>query len=587
MLARAGWPSDRAIDGIRSGPRSVAVRGSRTHVRELSGGALLVVHGNTDANRFAEVWERSGASGISIAAGDHAGLVIEPSGAIIGFRSVQSPYPLLYCCRPHSIAVASTTDALRSFDGDQIGPDFEQLAFWAAGNVPNERATPFTGLMRVPQGCTLRLHPTGEVEELWQWVPPRGAPAALRSAAEAGAALRSALEAAVEERAAGLDETAPIATQLSGGRDSAAVSATLALINRGTQPLLAVTAAPSREFQDLNTAGSADDESDLAGLVAKAHPALTHLVIRPTPPADLDRFAMLSRLHHRPLIAISQFPWFDTLMRQAQLAGAIAMFCGNMGNFTISRGGHFFLADVASHHGWGEALQLARVFAKGDVGRWRSLLHAALGPYLPLPLYRGLLRAHGDWTPVRVMAPLLRSPWRKQAEDRLNALYADSRPQRSASTYADSQFQRNDPGELMHLAAYGMPVLDPTGDSRVAEVVAAVDPKLFFPSATSDRPLYAAAFGDRVPGAIVENRRRGRQSGDWFLHFPRELVQERWRLLFCNPIVNELFDTAVVEDHLERWPTRDWSTSETEDTFRHQMLVGLAVAIWIEAHFPR
>lgn len=574
-----------AIGSLEDGACSVAGSTPSACLIRLSEGVLLALRGDrAAATEVARGWPAHGPQVFENARGEFASIVVEREGSLLLCRNLQSTHPLFFRAEPKLLAAASMPDALRGL-GTTDGPALDQLALLAAQHPCSESHSMFRGIGQVPHGCTLRLHRDGCVEQLWRWRPP-ARQASIRCPEEAGEALRSALDKAVWHRVQRLDPHALVACELSGGRDSAAVTASLAIAGRRAGPTLAVTAAPAAGFNGPHRPGSTSDEAELAALVARLLPGVEHRIVRPELPACFERFASLSRLHHRPLVALSQFPWFDRLMSEARGADAAMVLSGGLGNFTVSLGGHFFLADVARTHGIAAAARHAWWMAGNNLRRWRSLLHAALGPTIPLPLYRLMLTATGGWSTSRVTAPLLREPYRAQAEAAIADTLADPRPTGNARAEANQLFMLNEPGELMHQAAYWMPVSDPTGDREVAEVVASIDPALLFPNRSTERPLYQAAFGERVPEAVINNRRRGMQVADWFLHFPPDLVRQRWQVLGRNAVVAELFDLAAIAKRIDRWPTSNSADVRIMDEYRGQMLTCLGVAEWIGVHFP-
>lgn len=579
----------RARHGIVGGS------GERSWAGELRTGQILVAAGHlndTTAIRarvgqplpgpglLASCWERWGLETLRLVSGDFSLAVVEPGGELFLARSFQSSEPLFWRPWDNGAAFASMPQALRR--NDDGPPDLTRAALIAAQIVYWDQHTLFPAINSVRHGTAIRIGADGVGRQVWEW-----SPASLRqrlTVVQAGEALRDLLDSAVAERTAG---DGIVATQLSGGRDSAAVTASLAtqLADKGAS--IAVTAAPMVGFSGPHRPGHMSDEAPLAAEVAMLYPNIRHVVVRPTPLASLADIAALSALHHRPLTNVVSLPWSRAILDAGRDAGATRMLVGSRGNFTISLGAHFFLADLARERGWNAAARYAASIAGSEWRRWRSLLHAAVGPYLSPDAYRFLLRMAGH-RPAgrRIAVALLADPWRRQAEECATCEFADQRP--ASDNYAQTlQFLRRiDVGELQTEAHWKIKLSDPTADQRLVELMLALPPDLLLPTREAERPVYVAAFGDRLPPAVLEGRQRGYQGADWFLHFDRKLVEQRWRELLQVPVVDALFDRANVLRRIERWPAGGWQNPDILRRYRGELLGSLGVAEWLACHWP-
>jgi len=137
----------------------------------------------------------------------------------------------------------------------------------------------------------------------------------------------------------------------------------------------------------------------------------------------------------------------------------------------------------------------------------------------------------------------------------------------------------------LSLACWGLDVRDPTADRRLVELCFSFPPEQLV-SANSERPVYEAAFGDRIPREVLASRRRGYQTADWFELFRKEEIREAFRAYRQNAIVGELVDFQQIDRLLNAWPSGGWHRDEIIDLYRNKLLGTLALASFIAVHFP-
>jgi asparagine synthase (glutamine-hydrolysing) len=291
----------------------------------------------------------------------------------------------------------------------------------------------------------------------------------------------------------------------------------------------------------------------------------------------------VSKSHFQPFNNPVNLPWLCQLSRVAKANGAEVIATGAAGNFTVSLGGLAFLADFW-REGTGAWAQLAwRMSSKPELS-WSRILASSFGSMVPAGPYawfRSMFR--GDH--LRPDLPLLRGSMRREAEEHRLARFGDPRPKPNMRDHYAMLIRHIEPGDKYSLANWGVDVRDPTADRRLAELCLSLPAKCLVDS-RSDRPAYHQAFKDRLPAAVVEGRNSGAQSADWFQTIRPSDVLNGYRRYARNPIVDEIFDLKAITQMIERWPRSASAADLVYDEYCNQLLGGLAVASFINCHFP-
>ena len=498
-------------------------------------------------------------------------------------RSASSLKALFYHRGPAFAAFASMPAAIRVLEGVPREPDLGEAAAIIAGLPGRGTATVFSGVRSVRHGHAVEIERGGE-REIRHWHPEaverRGLP--LGAAAEA---MRAELDRAV---AAQLRRSSGgVACQLSSGRDSSAVlgSAALALARAGEE-LVALTGRPNAEFTGPHLPQRLSDEGPLAALTAARYPNVAHVSCRSRRRDIVAELRRVSAIHFRPLTNPSSHHWTSEVDDEAQRRGAKVMLIGSTGNFSISAGGPSHLTDLLRSGGPLAWFARARSVAGLSPAGWRNIGKITLGPLLPRPLFAGLLRASGRNPDQGMDLPMLRQPHRAAAEQQLRAELADHRPPRDYRKFRCEMLLLRDNADKMSLALSGLDVRDPTADRRLVELCLSFPPEHLVAPRFAPPPVYAAAFGERIPQEVLHNRRRGIQGADWFMMFDRAQLERAFGEYRLSPAVSELLDLAEVDRLIETWPERGPSDWPTIALYRYQLLGALAVAQYLSGHFP-
>ena len=455
----------------------------------------------------------------------------------------------------------------------------------AGGTHVGTAGSLFRGIRSVPQGHAILLEENSErIVSLWS---PPAEPRPWRSVEECAEAFRAELDRAVGAQLR--RDHGAVAAHLSGGRDSGVVTATAArLLRDAGEEMFAYTGAPAQGFVERAPSGLPLDESELAGETARLHPNVRHRICRSTFEEPVALLARLQEAQVAPLLTPSNLPWWTAINAQAARDGVTVLLTGQVGNFSVSAGGPSAVRDLAQEGDWAAFAAAGVRFAR-DRGM-RNAGTRLLGPLLPSWLYRGLRSWVRQGTEVEASLPLLREPWRGQAEALRRMRRADHRPPKNYRAFLRESLVQIDNSERISATVYGLDVRDPTADRRLVELVLSFPAKALF--GKEDHPAFSLAFSDRLPAAVIHNRKRAYQQADWFEQFRPEEVLGAFRRYYTHPRVAELIDLQVVEKMIEHWPRgTGWMTDarrfeQVEDEYRNKLLPTLAVAAFLATEFP-
>lgn len=498
-------------------------------------------------------------------------------------RSPNSLKPLFYYLGPDFVAFASMPQALFAVPEIPKRLDFFKAAATLSGFADSDSQTIFEDISLARQAEAVVFTETNtQVTALWDLA---GIGESSLSVADAGEALKSEFDRAVAAQLRRRSKV--VACQLSSGRDSSAVATTAALAMRGSRgQLITLTGAPNADFAGPANAGRLADESGVAAITSARHPEITHVTCRSRKTSLRASLRRRSTFHHRPITNPTAMPWTDEIDAEAARRGAGVMLNGSTGNYSISSSGTGHLIDVLNRHGIRRWWRAARRIGGSSWASWRSVGSVTLGPSLPEPLYERLLRTTGRRSFDASDFELLRQPYRAWVARQVMAEYGDSRPPTSFADRRRALLLARDNAEKMSPAIYGLDLRDPTSDRRLVELCLSFAPDRLASRPWAPSPVYQAAFEDRIPKRVIHNRTRGVQGADWFELFTARDVAEAVAAYRNNATVRELLDFTVIDRMMANWPERGCNDWHRMASYRNLLLPALAVADFIDLHFP-
>ena len=535
----------------------------------------------SDSALLLAAWERYGLACVDHLLGDFVFAVWEQEERRLTLaRSPLGSRPLFYAPGDEFVAFATLPHALSWLVPAKLNR--AEAAAIAGGEPFQSDDTLFEGISRVHSGHAVVFTPNGRsVRRIWDLDSVGSPPPSL---AEAGEALRAELDRAVTAQ---LRRTGgKVAAQLSSGRDSSAVVGTAArLLAAKHEPLLALTAAPRVGFRDGNETDWLSDESPIAAETAARYSNIIHRICRSRPAPVKDLFDQIHQNHFGPMLNASNAEWYLHTLEAASQEGATVLLTGGMGNFSISRGGVNAVSDVLREDGLRAWWQLSRSLKRSGQAEWRTLANMTIGPWLPRIVHHALLRGAGRQDGVAFQLPLLRRPFRTTAEQVGVGNMRDRRPSPSLRIRARDYLYGAENADLVGIATWGVDVRDPTADRRLVELCHSFAAR-HLTACDPPRPVYAAAFSDRVSPEVSAGRRRGFQAADWLEVYRPDEIRAALVSYSANPVVAELFDFERSQQILDDWPSEGGYKAQAIREYGQRFLNSVSLAGFIALRFP-
>jgi asparagine synthase (glutamine-hydrolysing) len=260
-----------------------------------------------------------------------------------------------------------------------------------------------------------------------------------------------------------------------------------------------------------------------------------------------------------------------------------------MGNMTISYAGLERLGEMLRTRAFDELWHEARLLVAKRYMTWRGVAAQTFGPFVPAVLWQALQRAFGG----RALKP---ESYSALSAERLAALDLGRlaaerdtdlsyRPRHDGFAARVWMLERVDLGNYNKgcLAGWQVDQRDPTADKRLVEFCLALPGRRFLADGVP-RALGQAALADRLPRAVLSERRKGYQGADWHegLAAARDEVGiELERLAGCAAAAKTL-DLPRLKSLLAAMPNVGWERAEIVETYRLALLRGIAAG-----HFLR
>lgn len=531
----------------------------------------------SDAALFAAAWDRWGEAALDRLLGDIAFARWDAarSELVLG-RTPATTRSLFYHLGSDFAAFASLPDALHRLDAVPKALNLDELARRLTGSAYfGTPESAFAAIDSVEPGTIVRVRADGRrISRFWD---PAAIAVVRRPPEEAAAGMRAEFTRAVG--ATLRRDHASVASHLSGGRDSGAVTACAAeVLGKGGERLTALTAAPRDGFPP-SDGRYVHDESGLAADLASAFPNIRHVISRSGPVALCDLLDTASRLHSAPMGSPTNISYWMRLLGEARDAGAAVLLTGANGNFSISLGGLAALSDTLRENGvrgwWSVARRLSAT-------PWRAILNQSFGHYLPAPVHRMIQRRLAG-APAQADYPLFTPALR----DRLRraATRADTRPPASYRATVCQIYRQIEYADKIGLALYGIDLRDPTADRRLIEFCLSL-PADQIVGSQGQRPIYDLAFVDLVPASVRTSPRKGMQGADWFEIYDPEEIRAGFRRYSANRLVRELIDIDRVFPLLDAWPTVGGYRRASYDLYPNHVMLALSLASFVDVHFP-
>jgi asparagine synthase (glutamine-hydrolysing) len=423
-----------------------------------------------------------------------------PRRRLLAARDRFGKKPLAYIEGPGRFAAASEIPALLETGWSRRAIDLESLAFfWNLGYVPAPRSA-FTDVRKLPAGHALAWDATGL--KSWRYYPPREVPPFTGSYEEAREEFRALLRDAVRRR---LVSDVPLGVALSGGLDSAAVTAQAAELAPGR--LVTLTVRPRDD-------GGPYDEGAWA-LATATSLGTRHVEVRPDATLE-ESFEVVTRHIGEPFAIGSSAPCY--YLFRAMKPQATVVLSGD--------GGDEMLAGYPGYRAMRALARARRLVSRRAGASLYSALDATYGALpaarpgarqamiaLQLLLERPPTDAH--WEHRQVLQPepgreLLAAEGIRPHLAAIESLFAESDPMR-LRMLAD-QFD-NMSGQILSKVdvtsmAHAVEVRSPLLDHRIAELARGL-PEAFLRQDGRGKRLLRDTLAGSVPQAVLDKPKSG------------------------------------------------------------------------------
>jgi asparagine synthase (glutamine-hydrolysing) len=559
---------------------------NRDDLLDALGGSPDQARTMCDAAVLLACLERWGECALERLAGDFAfALWNAPERTLLLARDALGQRPLHFHRGRGFFAFASMPKGLHALPEVPYASDEQAMAEFVTLIPAWGARSFFEGIESVEAGHVATVTPEGfSTRRYWQPAGPYGRELHPADYVEG---LRHHLDQATRARLRGANGT--VASQLSAGFDSSAVTATAArlMAERGGK-VCAFTSVPRDGYEGQAPKGCLADEGQVAATTAGMYPNIEHVLIRGgrrSPLEGLDRYFLL---FDRPMLNLCNGVWVAAINDAVRERKLSVMLTGQMGNMTISYGGAEFLPELLRA---GRLVRLAKtgvqLLARGSMN-WRGVLVGAFGPFLSSAMWQRLSELRNrkyevtDYTAIRPERLAELDLQRIARERNLDFAY---RPRGNGFESRLWVLRRVDLGCYNKgiLAGWGIDQRDPTADRRLIDYCLSVPMDQYLHQGEL-RSLGRRALRDRLPAAVLDEGRKGYQAVDWHegLTAARDdVVAEIERLEPCGP-ANQTLDIGRMRRLVAEWPETGWERQDVMNAYRLALLRGISAG-----HFLR
>ena len=525
---------------------------TEARARNLADGAL-----------FMAAWERWGEDAPDRLVGVWTAILWQREyHRLVAVRNQLSGPPLHYHERPDRLAIACAPKGLFALGDVPRTLDEQKIADSLILNYNEMERTYYQGIRRLPLAHTMSVTPnTLSVRRYYDLmnIPELRLP-------NDDAYVEAARELFGQVVDAAFDAPVTPSLSLSSGLDSPGIAATA--VERGiggAGGIPCYTSIPEAGWDGGTSKNRIGDESPGVKALGAMYPALDLHFVRAEGLGLYHRLDAMYPAGEAPPRNAMNLHWIHEIHRLTRERGARTVVTGGAGNMTLSYNGMCLLPQLLRTGRW---LRLARELGRLPAGRFfwlRPLFRHALGPYLPVPLWRAAARLSGSGAGVTgysVIRPAYAKTMRVEERARdlgFDPLYRGFADSRAMRTQLISSQARNEGQEILQAfqALHGTEGRDPMADRRLVEWTLGVPDEQYLNTGRK-RWLIRRLMTNRLPDEVLLVQRRGRQAADWHLRFTRDLPRIRRDVerMVADPAMRERLDVQHLTRLVESWPER-------------------------------
>jgi asparagine synthase (glutamine-hydrolysing) len=494
-------------------------------------------------------------------------------------RDLLGQRPLCYYNCPSFFAFASRPQGLWALPEIERRPNPDRIA-QLVGLVPIDGPELFyAGLYRVEPGHILTVS-DDQVRDRRFWLPNMDV-LRLPRFDDYRDAFRAQMDQAVRSRLRGAGEL--IATHLSSGWDSSAVTATAARESGAGMSVAAFTAVPRQGGRFSAPFNRIEDEGEIAAATAALHANVKHVRVERPAASPIARLDEQIELLAQPPRNLCNQVWMDAIRDEASARGARVLLTGQFGNWTISNAPYTILADLLRQGHYRAWWREARAIAKSGAARYRGIAANSFGPWMPDLAWRLVrpLSSRSEASVYSALAPAWAA--RMTALREARGVGLARRPNDNVAVRVRAlRFYDFGDSRAAAMAGWGVDERDPTADRRLIEFCLSLPLDMLLKGGQR-RPLARAALADRLPPAVLDERRKGYQAADWHegmtAHISdiRDLIEQ----IAQDPLAASLLDIASLRQWVRAWPNEGWDRPDVMARYRAALLGALSAGAFI------
>jgi asparagine synthase (glutamine-hydrolysing) len=486
------------------------------------------------------------------------------------------------------VAFATTLNALFAMPGVPRGLDDVALANFLAVNFVETKRTFYRGIERVPSRTVVTIA-AEQTTHRHYWSPDLNSPPPFRRDQDYVESARELLDQAV---AAATADTPQVAISTSGGFDSSAVAATAARLGHAGRITCYTLVPPAGTEIALDKSRYLDERDKVTALV-RMHPALELRLLAPDKghAYEQDDTRYFARAN-MPVLGLANLGAWGFLYDAVAADRRRALLIGNFGNFGLTWDGPFsLLALLRAGRLPAFAHDLRRLARDSGRGLARTVAGDVVMPGAPRSLRRLIYRlrrrdpdsvAHfSALNPAFVAAQRLDEQWLEQGFDPWWGA-AGWHPARHRARYLFDHNQFGRDARAMSVDMYGFEMRDPHADRRLLEFMLTI-PEPVFRRDGVPRAFARAVLADRLPREILDERRKGAQTPNWFsnLNARRADIASELDRLEGSPLAKRLVDLPRLKRLLQEWPADANAAERRVQEYRLALTRGVHVGRFI------